>query len=182
MAVSGVPSANSGHCSAILDAVATLCEPATQCETCSALLQPLYCQLPIPPSNFPLRGSLERHGHDSRKRLWPCPGQDPSLQDPRNVTTPRLKNGTPYSNDHAARWSYKDAGAISARPRTTPRTTATPGAIPHGVLPAVLDHCAPAIQGEDDDFHDLLSMYTGFILKNRENTTLSTTHRAHTLF
>ena len=55
VAVTGVPSANSGHCSAIPDAVATLWEPSTQCRTCSALLQPLYCQLPIPPSYFPLR-------------------------------------------------------------------------------------------------------------------------------
>ena len=69
---------------------------------------------------------------------------------------PRLEDGTPYSNDHAARWSYKDTGVIFARPRTT----AMPGAIPNGVLPTVLDHCGPAIRGEDDDFHDLLSMYT----------------------
>ena len=39
-------------------------------------------------------------------------------------------------------------------------TTATTGAIPHSVLPTVLDHCTPAIQGEDDDFHDSLCMYT----------------------
>ena len=43
---------------------------------------------------------------------------------------------------------------ISARPRTMPRTTATPGAIPHSVLPTVLDHCIPAIRGKEDDFHD----------------------------
>ena len=33
-------------------AVATLWELATQCKTCSALLQLLYCQLSIPPSYF----------------------------------------------------------------------------------------------------------------------------------
>ena len=49
---------------------------------------------------------------------------------------------------------------ISARPRTMPRMTATPGAIPHSVLPTVLDHCTPAIRGKDDDFHDPLCMYT----------------------
>jgi hypothetical protein len=81
---------------------------------------------------------------------------NPGLQDPRTVATPHLEYGTPYTNDHAARWSYKDTGAISARPKTT----ATPDAIPHSILPTVLDHCAPAIQGEDDDFHDLLCMYT----------------------
>ena len=39
VAVTGVLSANLGHCSAIPDAVAMLWEPATQCKTCSALLQ-----------------------------------------------------------------------------------------------------------------------------------------------
>ena len=34
------------------------------------------------------------------------------------------------------------------------------GAIPHSVLPTMPDHCAPAIRREDDDFHDLLCMYT----------------------
>jgi hypothetical protein len=69
---------------------------------------------------------------------------------------PRLEDGTPYSNDHAARWSYKNTGTISARPRTT----AMPDAIPRSILSTVLDHCTLAIRGEDDDFHDLLSMYT----------------------
>src|SRR6185503_8591940 len=79
VAGTGVSSANSGHCSAIPDAVTTLWEPAMQCKTCSALLQLLYCQLPIPPSYFPSRGALKRHGHDPRKRLRPRPGQDPGL-------------------------------------------------------------------------------------------------------
>ena len=35
-----------------------------------------------------------------------------------------------------------------------------PDAMPHSVLSTVLDHCTPAIRGEDDDFHDLLCMYT----------------------
>ena len=35
-----------------------------------------------------------------------------------------------------------------------------PGAIPHSVLPTVLDYCTLAIQGENDDFHDPLCMYT----------------------
>ena len=41
-----------------------------------------------------------------------------------------------------------------------PRTTATTGAIPHSVLPTVLDHYTPAIRGEDEDFHDPQRMYT----------------------
>ena len=74
---------------------------------------------------------------------------------PRHAT-PRLEDGTPYSNDHATRWSHQDAGAISARLRTT----ATPDAIPRNILSTVLDHCTPAIRGKDDDFHDLLCKYT----------------------
>src|SRR6185369_5877858 len=45
MAVTGVPSANSGHCSAIPNAVAALSEPATRDETCSAQFPLLFCQL-----------------------------------------------------------------------------------------------------------------------------------------
>ena len=73
---------------------------------------------------------------------------------------PRLEDGTSYSNDHAACWSYRDTGAISARPRTMPRAMATPGAIPHSVLYTVLDHYTPTIRGGDDNFHDFLCMYT----------------------
>ena len=82
--------------------------------------------------------------------------QDPNLQGPRNATTPHLEDGTPYSDDHAAYWGSQDAGAIFARPRTMPRTTATPDAMPHSVLPTVLDHCTPAILEKDDNFHDPL--------------------------
>jgi len=45
VAVTGVPSANSGHFSAIPDAVAALWEPATRDETCSAQFLLLFCQL-----------------------------------------------------------------------------------------------------------------------------------------
>ena len=41
-----------------------------------------------------------------------------------------------------------------------PRTTATSDAIPHSILSTVLDHCTPAIRGEDDDFSFLPHMYT----------------------
>ena len=82
--------------------------------------------------------------------------QDPGLQGPRNTATPYLEDGTPYSDDHTACWGWQDAGTISARPRTIPRTTATPDAMPHSVLPTVFDHCTPVIRGKDDDFHDPL--------------------------
>jgi len=70
--------------------------------------------------------------------------QDPDLQDPRGAITPRLEDCTPYSDDHAARWGWQVAGAISARPRTT----VTSDAMPHSVLPTVFDHCTPAIRGK----------------------------------
>jgi len=86
--------------------------------------------------------------------------QDPDLQGPRSATTPHLEDCTPYSDDHAACWGWQDAGAIFARPRTIPRTTATPDAIPHSVLPTVFDHCTPRDSGENDDFSVPLRMYT----------------------
>src|SRR6185503_13349143 len=70
------------------------------------------------------------------------------LQGQWDAATPHLEDGTPNSDDHAACWGWQDAGAISARPRTIPRTTATPDAIPHSVLSTVLDHCTPAIRGK----------------------------------
>ena len=105
--------------------------------------------------------------------------QDETLACRTLRTSPRLEDGATYNNYHAARRSYKDAGAISARLRTMPRTTATPGAIPHSVLCTVLDHCTPTIQGEDDDFHDLLSMYTAppCVYKRRRRA-LSWGHRS----
>src|SRR6185437_15608238 len=45
VAVTGVPSAKSGHCSAIPDAVAALWEPATRDEMYSAQFPLLFCQL-----------------------------------------------------------------------------------------------------------------------------------------
>ena len=57
--------------------------------------------------------------------------QDPDLQGPWNATTSHLENCTPYSDDHAACWGWQDAGAIFARSKMMPRTTATPDTIPH---------------------------------------------------
>ena len=69
VAVTGVPSANSGHCSAIPDAVATLWEPAMRYETCSAQLPLLFYQLllsglhlttPTAPDPSPTREGIRR--------------------------------------------------------------------------------------------------------------------------
>ena len=86
--------------------------------------------------------------------------QDPGLQGPWNAATPHLEDGTPYNDDNAACWGCQDDVAISARPRTMPRTTATPDAMPYSVLPTVLDHSTPAIRGKENDFHDPRRMYT----------------------
>jgi len=86
--------------------------------------------------------------------------RDLGLQGPRIAAAAYLEDGTPYSDDHAACWGWQDAGAISARPRTIPRTTATPDAMSRSVLPTVFDHCNPAIRGKDDDFDDHICMYT----------------------
>ena len=71
VAVTGVPSANSGHCSAMPDAVATLWEPTTRYEMCWAQLRLLFCQLllsglhlttPTAPDRSPaLEGIRRRH-------------------------------------------------------------------------------------------------------------------------
>ena len=62
--------------------------------------------------------------------------QDSDLQGPQNAITPRLEDHTLLG--------WLDTGVISARPRTT----TTPDATPHIVLPTVFDHCTPAIQGK----------------------------------
>ena len=113
VAVTGVPSANSGHCSAIPDAVAVLWEPATRDETCSAQFPSLFRQLlltglhlttpmaPDPPPAWegvqrchvpPRRGTL---GASSR-RPGPPPSRGPgSPCDSRTslVHTPALRPG-----------------------------------------------------------------------------------------
>jgi len=61
---------------------------------------------------------------------------------------PHLEARTPYSDDHAACRGWRDAGAISARPRTISRTTATPDAMPHSVLPTVFGLCTPRFGGK----------------------------------
>jgi len=113
-AVTGVPFANSGHCSAIPGPVATLWEPATPCAdvpgTAPATVLPT-------PGTFLCCRTLNRYG------------RNPRLQDPRDAYTSGMEDGTLYRRHHDAHWSHKDAGAISARLRTTPRTTVTPGAL-----------------------------------------------------
>ena len=78
--------------------------------------------------------------------------QDPDLQGPQNVTAPHMEDRTPNSDDHTTCRGWQDAGAISAGPRTISRTTATPDAMPHSVLPTVFDYCSPAIRGRTTTF------------------------------
>ena len=103
VAVTGVPSTNSGHCSAIPDAVAALWEPATRDETGSAQLPLLFCQLrlsglhlttrmaPDPP---PAREGV-RHRHVSLKKgCSPLAAGGPDLP-PQGVPDLHVTPGPP---------------------------------------------------------------------------------------
>jgi hypothetical protein len=92
--------------------------------------------------------TLSRGVRDHHVPRYRWSTQDPDLQGPRNAITPHLEDCTPYSNDHAACWGWRDAGTIFARSRTMPRTTTTPDALPHSALPTVLDCCIPSARGE----------------------------------
>src|SRR6185312_8492940 len=104
-------------------------------------------------------------------------------QGPRNAATPHLEDGTPYNDDHASCWGCQDAGAISARPRTMPRTTATPDAMPHNVLPIVLDHCTPRF-GEKTTTSTILCACTPSLLvsiKGGDGLPLRGSRSAHSI-
>ena len=66
--VTGVPSANSGHCSAIPDAVAALWEPATRDETGSARIPLLFCQLRL--SGLHLTARMAPDPLPAREGVW----------------------------------------------------------------------------------------------------------------
>ena len=93
VAVTGVPSANSGHCSAIPDAVAAMWEPATRDEMCSAQFPLLFCQLllsgPAPCSvRVPVSPRIPQGGmlSSSSRRPGPPPSRGPGP--PRDSRTP----------------------------------------------------------------------------------------------
>ena len=57
------------------------------------------------------------------------------------------------------RYSWQDAGAISAKSRTTPRTTTTPDAIPHSTRLLY-----PRNSGRNDNLRDPLYMYPSLLV------------------
>jgi len=103
VAVTGVPSANSGHCSAIPDAVATLWEPATRYETCSAQLPLLFCQLllsglhlttPTAPDPSPAREGIRRRHVSPKEGCSALAAGGPDLP-PRGVRDLHVTPGPP---------------------------------------------------------------------------------------
>ena len=115
-AVIGVPSANSGHCSAIPGPVVTLWEPATPYADVPGTA--LAAVLPTPRTPFVLsllqnpRSAWARPSDAARAltRARPPPGG------PSTLCHACLEDGTLHSNCHDAHRIYQDAGAISARP------------------------------------------------------------------
>ena len=73
--------------------------------------------------------------------------QDPNPRGPPNATAPYMEDHAPATTTPPAE-AGKTTGTIFAGPRTISRTTATPAAMPHSVLPTVSDHCTPAIRGK----------------------------------
>ena len=127
-AVTGVPSANSGHRSAIPGPVVTLWEPATPCADVPGTALATLLPTPRTPFVLPLvqnpRSAWARPSDAARAltRARPPPGG------PSTLCHACLEDGTLHSDRNDAHKSYQNAGVISARSRTSPRTTATPGA------------------------------------------------------
>jgi len=103
VAVTGVPSANSGHCSAMPDAVATLWEPATLYKTCSAQLPLLFCQLllsglhlttPTAPDPSPAREGIRRRHVSPKEGCSALAAGGPDLP-PRGVRDLHVTPGPP---------------------------------------------------------------------------------------
>jgi len=119
-AVTEVPSANSGHCSAIPDTVTTLWEPATPhpdvLGTIITTMPPTPCtSLVLSPPGNP-RSAWARPSDVARamNRARPPPGG------PSTPCHACLEDGTLHNNRHDAHRSYQDAGAIIARPGCCP--------------------------------------------------------------
>ena len=150
-AVTGVPSANSGHCSAIPGTVATLWEPATPCadvpSTAPATVLPTPRTSSATEPSIGMGATLER-GPDleqSKTSAW------------RTLDAlPRMPGGR-YSPRQPPRRPQELSGCRRdlRKARTSPRTTTRPAPyspVPHSVPSTVDIHCAPPIRGEDDDF------------------------------
>ena len=146
----GVLPTNSGHCTAIPGAVTPLWEPAIHCAnvrgTAPATMLPTPCTFLILSSLQAPRAAWARPSDAAQALTRSRPR--PAGPSERCHATPEGR--TLHSNRHAARRSHKDAGAIFARPRTTPRMTARPAPhspVRHSVLSTVARHCTPPIRG-----------------------------------
>ena len=120
----------------------------------SALLQPLCCQLPVLSMYFPLRRNPRTAWARPSGAVRTLTKSRPLPAGPSERRTSNAGDGTLYRSHHSACWSCQDAGAISARPRTTPgrlhvrRLTLQCGTV------YFLQYSATARPrlGEDDDF------------------------------
>ena len=151
-AVTRVPSANSGHCTAILGTVRTLWEPATPCadvpSTALAAMLPTPCTSSTAEPSASIGVTLGR-GTDLDQ------SKTPRQQDPRCTAKLSMEDGTFHSNHHDAHRSRQDAGAIPARLKSFPGRLPCPvlySPVLHSVHSIATVHCTPPIRGEDDDF------------------------------
>ena len=119
-AVTGVPSANSGHCSAIPGPVVTLWEPAAPCADVPGTA--LATVLPTPRTPFVL-SLLQNHRSawtQPSDAAWALTKARPPPGGPLTLCHACLEDSTLHNNRHDAHRSYQDAGAIFARPGRRP--------------------------------------------------------------
>ena len=151
-AVTGVPSANSGHCSAIPITVSTLWEPAASCADVPGAA--LVTVLPTPHTfsaaepSIGMGATLERGPGLDRRKTPACRTID-ALPHHAWRTVPSTGNTTmPTGTTRTPARSPQDQGHRPGQPaRPAPCSP-----VRYSVLSTVDIHCTPPIRGEDDDF------------------------------
>ena len=111
-AVTGVPSANSGHCSAI---PGTVFDPVGTCDTLCGRAWHCSCHFT---ANSPYPPLLR-----NPRQAWAQPSDEvrtltrarPPLAEPRHSASSSMEDGTFYSNRHTAHRSHRDTSAIPAK-------------------------------------------------------------------
>ena len=150
-AVTEVPSANSGHCSAIPSIVWHYGNLRRPVQTCPALPPPLCSLLRALPLLRNPRSAWAQPSNAVRAltRARPPPAE------PSMLCHVNTEDGTLNREHHDAHRNHKDAGAISARSGHCSRQPPRPAPcspLHHSVLSTVDIRCTPPIREEDDDF------------------------------
>ena len=151
-AVTGVPSANYGLCSAIPGTAATLWVPATLCAdvpgTAPTTVLPTPRTFSTAEPSIGMGATLERGlGLDwSKTPAWRTLGALP-----RHAWRTVLSAATATTLTGAMRTPARSPQDQGRRPRQLPRPAPYPP-VHHSVLSTVHIHCAPPIPGEDDAF------------------------------